>query len=130
MVLFVGMLVALAVLYRYAPDRDDPKWVWTSPGALVATVVWLAASALFAVYTANFGKYNETYGSLGAVVVVMLWLWLTAMCVIAGAELNSELERQTARDTTRGRRTADGHPRRRGGRFARADRRGGPCMTS
>ena len=100
--LLVGMLAALALLYRYAPDRDEPKWSWTSPGALVATLVWLAGSALFAVYTGNFGKYNETYGSLGAVVVVMLWLWLTAMCVIVGAELNAELERQTVRDTTRG----------------------------
>jgi len=102
LVLLVGMLGALAVLYRYGPDRDEPKWSWTSPGAIVATLIWVAASAVFAVYTANFGKYNETYGSLGAVVVLMLWLWLTAMCVIVGAELNAELERQTARDTTRG----------------------------
>jgi len=101
-VLLAGMLGALALLYRYAPDRDEPKWSWTSPGALVATVVWLVGSALFAVYAGNFGKYNETYGSLGAVVVLMLWLWLTAMCVVIGAELNAESERQTARDTTTG----------------------------
>ena len=101
-VLLAGMLVALALLYRYGPDRDEPKWTWTSPGALVATVVWLIGSALFAVYTGNFGKYNETYGSLGAVVVLMLWFWLTAMCVVIGAELNAESERQTTHDTTTG----------------------------
>ena len=66
-------------------------------------MLWLAGSALFAVYTANFGQYNETYGSLGAVVVVMLWLWISALAVLIGAELNAELERQTCRDTTVGR---------------------------
>jgi membrane protein len=96
------MMVALSVLYRYAPNRDDPRWSWTSPGALVATLLWVAASALFAIYTANFAKYNETYGSLGAVVVLMLWLFVTALCVIVGAELNAEIERQTRRDTTVG----------------------------
>jgi membrane protein len=100
--LLVGMLVALAVLYRYGPDRDSAAWSWVSPGAIAATVLWLAGSALFAVYTANFGKYNETYGSLGAVVVVMLWLYLSALAVILGAELNAELERQTRKDTTVG----------------------------
>jgi membrane protein len=100
--LFAGMLVALAILYRYSPDRDEPRWSWVTPGAILATVLWLVGSALFAFYAANFGKYNETYGSLGAVVVVMLWLFLTALAVILGAELNAELERQTARDTTKG----------------------------
>lgn len=102
LLLLVGMLVALAVLYRYAPDRDEPRWRWTSPGAAVATALWLVGSALFAVYTANFARYNETYGSLGAVVVLMLWLFLTSACVILGAELNAETERQTRRDTTEG----------------------------
>jgi membrane protein len=100
--LLVGMMAALSILYRYAPDRDDPRWSWTSPGAAVATVLWIVASALFALYTANFGKYNETYGSLGAVVVLMLWLFVTALCVIVGAELNAEIERQTRKDTTQG----------------------------
>ena len=90
------------MLYRYAPDRDEPKWSWVSPGAIVATVLWLVGSIGFSIYTANFGKYNETYGSLGAVVVVMLWLFLTALAVILGAELNAESERQTRRDTTEG----------------------------
>ncbi len=98
----VGMMVALSVIYRYAPDRDEPRWRWTSPGALVATLIWLGASALFAVYTSNFGKYDKTYGSLGAVVVLMLWLFITALCVIIGAELNAEFERQTTKDSTIG----------------------------
>ena len=101
-ILGAGLVAALAVLYRYAPDRDEPRWAWVSPGALLAAGLWLAGSLLFSLYTANFGKYNETYGSLGVVVVVMLWLFLTAFVVIIGAELNAELERQTARDTTKG----------------------------
>jgi membrane protein len=90
------------MLYRYGPDRDRPALSWVSPGAVVATVLWLAGSALFAFYTANFGKYNETYGSLGAVVVMMLWLYISALAVLFGAELNAELEKQTVRDTTKG----------------------------
>ena len=113
-VLLVGMLLALAVLYRFGPDRDCPKLSWVSPGALLATLMWLAGSALFAFYTANFGKYNETYGSLGAVIVVMLWLYISALAVILGAELNAELERQTVKDTT------SGSPKPMGQRGARA----------
>ena len=101
-VLGAGLIAALAVLYRYAPDRDEPRWAWVTPGALLAAGLWLAGSLLFSVYAANFGKYNETYGSLGAVVILLLWLFLTAFVVIIGAELNAELERQTARDTTKG----------------------------
>lgn len=96
------VIVALAVLYRYAPDRDEPRWRWASPGAIVATVVWLVASIGFSIYVTNFGSYNETYGSLGAVIVVMLWLFITALSMILGAEVNAEAERQTARDTTKG----------------------------
>lgn len=98
--LLLGMLTALSVLYRYGPDRRAPKWRWISPGAVVATVLWMIASALFAFYTANFAKYNQTYGALGVVVVVMLWLFITAMCVLIGAELNSETEQQALVDTT------------------------------
>jgi len=101
-VLVAGMVVAMAVIYRYGPDRADARWSWITPGALVATVLWVVGSAIFAAYTANFGTYNETYGSLGAVVVLMLWLFLTAFAVIFGAELNAEAEKQTARDTTTG----------------------------
>ncbi len=101
-ILVGGLLIGLAMLYRWAPDRDNPRWAWASPGAIFATAGWLLASVLFSIYVANFGTYNETYGSLGAVVVVMLWLYLSALVIILGAELNCELERQTLRDTTEG----------------------------
>jgi membrane protein len=97
-----GMTMGLAVLYRYGPDRDNPRWQWVSPGAVVAALLWVLGSAVFSVYTANFARYNETYGSLGAVVVLLLWLFLTALAVILGAEINCELERQTVRDSTDG----------------------------
>jgi membrane protein len=96
-------LAALALLYRLGPDRDAADWRWVTPGSLLAVVVWVIASIGFSIYTSNFGRYNETYGSLGAVVVLMLWLYISAYVVIAGAELNAELERQTRADTTRGR---------------------------
>ena len=101
-VLLGGMIVGLALLYRFGPDRDDPRWRWVTPGAIVAAVAWIVGSLLFSLYTANFAKYNETYGSLGAVVIMLLWLFLTAAVVIVGAEINAELERQTIRDTTVG----------------------------
>jgi membrane protein len=101
-VLAVVVVLALSVLYRWAPDRDAARWRWVSPGALLATAVWLVASIGFSIYTANFGSYNETYGALGAIVVLMLWLYITAYAVILGAELNCELERQTVMDTTEG----------------------------
>ena len=96
------MMGALAVIYRVGPDRRDPAWRWVSWGAVIATVAWLIGSALFALYASNVGNYDQTYGSLGGVVVLMLWLFLTALVVILGAELNAELEAQTARDTTVG----------------------------
>jgi membrane protein len=95
-------LVGLAVIYRFAPDRQNARWRWVTPGAVVATVVWVIASVGFSIYTSNFGEYNETYGALGAIVVVMLWLYITAYVIIAGAALNAELERQTMVDTTTG----------------------------
>lgn len=96
------VLVAFAALYKFGPDRDSPKWLWASPGALLATVLWLVASIGFAIYTQHFGSYNKTYGVLGAVVVLMVWLLITAYVVLIGAELNAALERQTTRDTTHG----------------------------
>lgn len=100
--LAVGLMAGLAILYRYAPDRDEPQWTWTAPGTLTATVLWLAGSIAFSIYTANFGSYGETYGALGAVVVLMLWLMLSAFAVVVGAELNAEAEHQTAKDSTTG----------------------------
>jgi membrane protein len=101
-VLGAAVLTALAVLYRYAPDRDAPQWSWVSLGAACAAVLWLIASIAFSVYTANFARYNDSYGSLGAVVVLMLWLWLSVLAVLLGAEINAEMERQTVHDTTEG----------------------------
>jgi membrane protein len=101
-VLIVLMMAALAVLYRVAPNRDEPRWRWTSWGAALATVVWIVASLGFSFYSSNFGNYSKTYGSMAVVVVTMLWLWITALCVLLGAEVNAELERQTAKDSTKG----------------------------
>jgi len=98
----VASYVGLAVLYRYAPDRDKPKWQWVSWGAVIATLVWILGSIAFSVYVSNFGSYGETYGSIGAVIVLMLWLVVTAFAIILGAEINSELEAQTAKDSTVG----------------------------
>jgi membrane protein len=94
---FVG---GLAVLYRYAPDRDDAQWRWVTPGALVGMGLWVVASLAFQFYTANFGSYQETYGALAAVVILLLWLLITALCVLIGAHVNAEMEAQTGRDTT------------------------------
>jgi membrane protein len=104
-----GMTLGLAVLYRYGPDRNDARWQWVSPGAVAAAVMWVVGSVIFSVYTSNFARYNETYGSLGAVVVLLLWLFLTALAVISGAEINCELERQTAKDSTVGPAQPMGH---------------------
>ncbi len=96
------VLVALAVVYRYAPDRDNAKLRWVGLGSGVATALWLLGSALFSLYVTSFGKYGETYGALAGVVVLLLWMFLTSFIVLLGAEINSELEQQTAKDTTQG----------------------------
>jgi membrane protein len=101
-VLFIVAMASLGVIYRYAPDRDEPQWRWLSWGAAAATVLWIIGSGLFSWYVSNFGNYNETYGSLGAVVILMLWLYLSAFAVLLGAELNAEMEHQTGKDTTKG----------------------------
>jgi membrane protein len=100
--LVVGWMAGLAVLFRLAPDRADAGWRWVTPGAILATVLWLLGSLAFSLYTSSFASYNETYGALGAVVITMLWLELTALAILLGAELNAELEHQTAEDTTTG----------------------------
>jgi membrane protein len=101
-VLALLVLVALAVVYRFAPDRANPRWRWVSWGAVVALVLWLLGSIGFSWYVDNFGKYNQTYGALAAVIILLLWLFLSAFAVLLGAELDAEIERQTARDTTTG----------------------------
>ena len=100
--LVVVVVVALAVVYRIAPDRDAPRFRWVSVGALVATVLWVLGSVGFSLYVNFFGNYNKTYGAVAGVVVLMLWLYLTSYIVLLGAEINAESERQTRRDTTRG----------------------------
>jgi membrane protein len=101
-VLFLVLTAGLALLYRVGPSRDRPRWRWISWGSVLAVVVWLIASLLFSWYAANFGKFNETYGSLGAVIGFMIWMWISAIVVLVGAELNAEMEHQTVRDTTVG----------------------------
>jgi membrane protein len=102
LVLLLAVMTALAVLYRFAPDRDAPKFRWVSVGATIATVIWLLASLGFSLYVDNFGSYSKTYGALAGVAVLMLWLWLTAFIVLLGAEINAEAEQQTIKDTTQG----------------------------
>lgn len=93
---------SLAVLYRVAPDRDSPRFRWVSLGSLVVTAAWAVVSLGFTFYVNNFGSYNETYGAIAGVIVLMLWLYLTCYLVLLGAEINSEAEHQTGRDTTDG----------------------------
>ena len=102
-----GLLIAvgigaLAVVYRLAPDRADPKFAWTSIGALVAILLWALGSLGFSLYVNNFGSYNKTYGALAGIVVFLLWLYLTSYIVLLGAEINAESEKQTRADTTTG----------------------------
>ncbi|QOR39665.1 YihY/virulence factor BrkB family protein [Billgrantia diversa] len=100
--LMIVAMLAIAILYRYGPDRDKPRWQWTSIGSLVAVLLWLLGSIAFSIYVRNFGSYNEIYGSLGAVIILLMWFWLSAYIVLLGAELNSEMEHQTTHDTTVG----------------------------
>jgi membrane protein len=101
-VMFVLIIFGLAVLYRYGPSRRPAKWRWITFGSVVAALAWLAVSSLFSWYLGNFANYNATYGALGAVVGLMMWMWLSSIVVLVGAELNSEIEHQTARDSTVG----------------------------
>jgi membrane protein len=96
------MMIALALLYKLGPDRDAPQMRWVSTGAITATVLWVVASVAFSLYVNNFGSYGKTYGSLAGVVVLLLWLYITALVVLLGAELNAETEGQTKKDTTVG----------------------------
>jgi len=100
--LFAVAVLGLAVLYRYAPDRKGARWRWVTPGSLIAATLWLIGSALFAIYVRNWGSYGETYGALGGVIVLLMWFYLSGYIVVLGAEVNSELERQTKKDTTTG----------------------------
>jgi len=101
-VLAAIVLFGLATFYRYGPARAKAKWRWVTPGSLLATALWLGGSALFSWYVSSFGKYDKVYGSVGVIIIVLTWFLLSAYAVILGAELNAELERQTAADTTTG----------------------------
>jgi membrane protein len=110
--LFAILLAVLGVLYRFGPSRQAARWQWLSVGTLTASLLWIAGSSLLSWYLSNFGNYNATYGSLGAAIGLMMWMWMSAIVVLFGAELNSEIEHQTARDTT------IGHPKPLGARGA------------
>jgi membrane protein len=100
--LFLVLLGALGILYRFGPSRRPARWEWLSVGTLAAALLWIVGSSLLSWYLSNFGNYSATYGSLGAAIGLMTWMWMSAIIVLCGAELNSEIEHQTARDTTVG----------------------------
>ncbi len=100
--LLLALLIGLAVLYRFGPNRTEPRWQWVSVGSVVAALLWLAGSAGLSFYLSHFADYSATYGSLAAGIGLMMWLWLSAIVVLLGAELNSEIEHQTAHDSTVG----------------------------
>lgn len=100
--MFLALAIGLSFIYRFGPSRKAPRWRWITWGSAAATITWIVASALFSFYAANFGTFNETYGSLGAAVGFMTWLWISAIAILLGAELNAEMEHQTKRDTTTG----------------------------
>jgi len=102
-VMFAILLIALGVLYRFGPSRRAARWEWLSVGTLAAALLWIGGSSLLSWYLSNFGNYDATYGSLGAAIGLMMWMWMSAVIVLCGAELNAEIEHQTARDSTVGR---------------------------
>jgi membrane protein len=99
-ILLALIILGLAVLYRFGPSRREPRWQWISVGSVVAALAWLAASVLLSWYLAHFANYDATYGSLGAAIGLMMWMWISSIVILFGAELNSEIEHQTIRDTT------------------------------
>ena len=102
-ILLLALVVGgLSVVYRYGPARAPARWRWLTPGSLAAAILWLLASVAFSFYAGHFGSYNQTYGALGGVIILLMWLWISAYVILLGAELNSELELQTERDTTTG----------------------------
>lgn len=100
--LIAAIWLGISLIYLYGPSRTNAKWRWLNWGAVIATIVWIAASATFSFYLQNFADYNATYGSLGAVIGLMMWTWISVIILIVGAEINAEMERQTVRDSTAG----------------------------
>jgi membrane protein len=101
-VLVLLLVASLSAIYRFAPSREQARWRWVSWGATVATMLWLVGSILFSLYVSTIAAYDKTYGSLGAVVVLLMWLYVTCYVILLGAELNAGIEHQTARDSTTG----------------------------
>ena len=101
-ILVITVMSGLAITYRFGPSRKTPQWRWVSWGAVIATLLWILGSVLFSIYVTRFGNYNETYGSVGAIVILLMWFLLSSYAVLIGAEVNAEMERQTRRDTTSG----------------------------
>jgi membrane protein len=99
-ILAVMAVFGLAILYRYGPARDHAEWKWLTPGAIGACLIWIAASVGFSVYVGNFGSYNETFGSIAGIIILLMWLWISAFIVLLGAEVNAEAEAQAEADTT------------------------------
>lgn len=102
LILAAMSVFGLAVLFRYGPARDDAEWKWLTPGAVAACSIWIVASVGFSAYVSNFGSYNESFGSMAGVIILLMWLWISAFIVLLGAELNAEMEAQTKADTTVG----------------------------
>ena len=100
--LLIVVIAVLGLLYRFGPSRPGARWEWLGTGTIVAATLWLAGSLLLSWYLASFGNYDATYGSLGAAIGLMMWMWMSAIIVLCGAELNAEIEHQTATDTTVG----------------------------
>jgi membrane protein len=103
------IVVGIGLLYRFGPSRRPPRWRWISAGSLLAALIWVGASALFSWYVANFNSYNETYGSLGAVIAFMVWMWISTSIVLLGAEFNATLENRAAGDTAESPSQSDDH---------------------
>ncbi|NNM73579.1 YihY/virulence factor BrkB family protein [Enterovirga aerilata] len=101
-VLLLVVMLGLAAIYRFGPSRRAPRWQWVSVGSIAAALLWIGGSMIFSWYVASFDSYNKTYGSLGAAVGFMVWIWLSVVIVLVGGEINAEMEHQTARDTTAG----------------------------
>ncbi|EPX85941.1 putative membrane protein [Rubellimicrobium thermophilum DSM 16684] len=92
--LLLLVAVGLGLLYRHGPDRGPLPWRWITPGAIAACLLWLVGTLAFTTYVANFGSYNETFGALGGVIILLTWLWLSAFIILMGAELDDAIERQ------------------------------------
>jgi membrane protein len=100
--LWTFAVLSFSIAYRYGPDRQRAKWRWVTWGSAVAATVWLLGSLAFSAYVQNFGSYGKTYGALGGVIVLIMWFYLMGFTIVLGAEINAEMEHQTAVDTTEG----------------------------